>query len=837
MILKAKLPLFLCLSFLLLASVPCTLSNETENSRYELSPCQDRCQRYSHHPLQYALCVFNCERSQRGGGRDVDEDSTENPSRRDPERQRQKFQQCLQRCQEAGDQREQQGCLKSCIEQIRDQIRGHRRQQYEQYCQQQCERQGPRQQQQCQRICQQQLEEQQQQQREERERRHHRNTVDYSRDPQEQYQRCQQRCQRQEQGQREQQCQRRCEQQMREREQEEERECSHSRNTVDYSRDPQEQYQQCQQRCQGQEQGQREQQQCQRRCERQMREQEQEEESEHRHRRNTVDYSRDPQEQYQQCQERCQRQEQGQSEQQKCQRRCERQMREQEQEEERERHHRRNTVDYSRDPQEQYQQCQQRCQRKEQGQREQKQCQRRCLQQMREQEQEEERERHHQSSRGSEEMQSQRNNPYYFHSQRLQSHFKSEHGHIRSLERFTERSDLLRGIENYRLLFLEANPNTFVLPHHIDAESVLVVVNGKAIIKVVQKNRIESFNLECKDALRLPAGTTVYIINQDNNERLEIVKLIQPVNNPGQFREYYVAGAQNSESYLRAFSNEILEASLNTNRSQLQNFFRQQKGNDGQIVKASQEKIIALSQHAMSSSRRGRSSGGPISLQRQRLLYSNQFGRFFEASPEEHRQLQGMDVLVHYVEIKRYCFPMINVFLLNYHAGAMFVPHFNSRATVIVYVAEGTGSFEMACPHLSRQGQEYQDRREQEEEESGGQYHRVTARLSRGDTFIVPAGHPVAVIASQNEDLRLIGFSVNAENNQRNFLAGQDNIINQLEREEKELAFNMPAEEIDQLFRTNLTESYFMPIDRQSDERRQGRDQLLTSILDFAAIF
>lgn len=52
----------------------------------------------------------------------------------------------------------------------------------------------------------------------------------------------------------------------------------------------------------------------------------------------------------------------------------------------------------------------------------------------------------------------------------------------------------------------------------------------------MQKNRIESFNLERTDALRLPAGTTVYIINRNNNERLEIVKLIQPVNNPGQFR-------------------------------------------------------------------------------------------------------------------------------------------------------------------------------------------------------------------------------------------------------------------------------------------------------------
>nr|POE69024.1 vicilin-like antimicrobial peptides 2-2 [Quercus suber] len=209
---------------------------------------------------------------------------------------------------------------------------------------------------------------------------------------------------------------------------------------------------------------------------------------------------------------------------------------------------------------------------------------------------------------------------------------------------------------------------------------------GKAIIKVLQKDRIESFNLESTDALR-------------------------------------------------AFSNEILEASLNISRDQLQNFFRQQMDNDGQIVKASKEKIMALSQHAMSSSRRGRSSGGPISLQRQRPLYSNQFGRFFEASPEEHRQLQDMDVLVDYAEIKRM------------ELGALkWLAHIFQRK------AKNT-----------RTG-------EQEEEESGGQYHRVTARLSRGDTLIVPAGHPVAVIASQNEDLRLIAFGVNAENNQRKLL-------------------------------------------------------------------
>jgi hypothetical protein len=66
---------------------------------------------------------------------------------------------------------------------------------------------------------------------------------------------------------------------------------------------------------------------------------------------------------------------------------------------------------------------------------------------------------------------------------------------------------------------------------------------------------------------------------------------------------------------------------------------------------------------------------------------------------------------------------------------------------------------------------------------------------------------------------------------------GQDNIINQFEREAKELAFNMPAEEIDQIFKDIPREfSYFVPSDRQS-QQRQGRDHPLASILGFKGFF
>lgn len=57
----------------------------------------------------------------------------------------------------------------------------------------------------------------------------------------------------------------------------------------------------------------------------------------------------------------------------------------------------------------------------------------------------------------------------------------------------------------------------------------------KATISLVWQNKRKSYNIENGDVIRVPAGTTVYLINQQNQD-LEIAKLLQPVNNPGQFK-------------------------------------------------------------------------------------------------------------------------------------------------------------------------------------------------------------------------------------------------------------------------------------------------------------
>ncbi|KAM1745946.1 hypothetical protein ACFX11_012628 [Malus domestica] len=569
-------------------------------------------------------------------------------------------------------------------------------------------------------------------------------------------QQCQQRCQSQR-GQKQHQCMQECQDQMRQRGQ-----------------------QQCQQRCQSQR-GQK-QHQCLQECQDQMRQQGQQ-----------------GQQQYeqQQCQQSCQSQ-RGQK-QHECMQECQDQMRQHGQ-----------------------QQCQQRC-KSQRGQK-QHQCLQECQDQMRQQGQQQQggsKGRVHQNPHGQREedqmMGGQRNNPFYFPSHMFQSRFQSNEGSLHVLERFGK-SELLRGIKNYRLAIFEAMPNTFVLPHHYDAEAIFVVLNGQCICTLLMKDRKESFNMEHGDVIRVPAGATTYLINNNNDESLQIAKLIRSVNSPGRFEEFFPAGSGNPESYFSVFSNDILESAFNTPREQLEQGFRQQRG-QGMVMRPPKEQLEALSQRPSSARREGRrQSQGPFNLRQQTPVHSNNYGQFFEARPEEFNQFQDMDVSVSCIEMNQ---------------QTMMVPHFNSEATFLMYVVEGNVRVEMACPHLASQMQGQGMMEQQEQGEHSGRFTKVVAQLSPGDAFVVPAGHPVAFVAqnnngNQNQNIRILGFGLNAQNNMRNFLAGQkDNIMNQMDREAKQLAF---GQEMERIF-GEQQESYFVPT-----KKGRGRSHPLSSTLEFAGV-
>ena len=134
------------------------------------------------------------------------------------------------------------------------------------------------------------------------------------------------------------------------------------------------------------------------------------------------------------------------------------------------------------EPEKQLRQCQKQCELQQEQQKEQcrRQCQETCGRQREEGEgqggggEKKDNQQHQQEEEVEEEQQEQ--NPYVFQDE----HFitSQSEGRVKILQKFHQRSRLLRGLENYRFLSIEANPQTFVLPAHLDAEAVLYVASG-----------------------------------------------------------------------------------------------------------------------------------------------------------------------------------------------------------------------------------------------------------------------------------------------------------------------------------------------------------------------
>lgn len=131
-------------------------------------------------------------------------------------------------------------------------------------------------------------------------------------------------------------------------------------------------------------------------------------------------------------------------------------------------------------------QCRHQCKHQrgfEEEQREQ--CEQRCEEYIREKKHREREEegysRRSRESREEEEESGERieqNNPYLFEAEHFDTSVRTEEGRVHILKKFTERSKLLKGIENYRVGFLEANPHAFVAPVHFDADVIFFVASG-----------------------------------------------------------------------------------------------------------------------------------------------------------------------------------------------------------------------------------------------------------------------------------------------------------------------------------------------------------------------
>ncbi|WVZ60844.1 hypothetical protein U9M48_010811 [Paspalum notatum var. saurae] len=377
--------------------------------------------------------------------------------------------------------------------------------------------------------------------------------------------------------------------------------------------------------------------------------------------------------------------------------------------------------------------------------------------------------------------------PYHYGEESFRQWTRSRQGRFRVLERFTD--EVLEGtVGSYRVAELEAAPRAFLQPSHYDADEVMFVKEGEGVVVLLFRGKRESLCVREGDVLVIPAGAVVYSANTHGSRWFRVVMLLNPVATPGRFEEFFPIGGDRPESFFSVFSDDVIQAAFNTRREDWEQVFEKQS--KGEITKASEEQIRELSR---SCSRGGRGDSGssskweikPSSLTGKKPSHSNNHGRHYEITGEECPHLRVLDM-----------------------EGSMMAPSYSTRATKIAVVVEGSGFFEMACPHLSpspsqrlERGREWGREEEEEEEQKSSRsgYRQVKSRVREGSVIVIPAGHPTTLVAGEDKNLAVLCFGVNANFDEKVFLAGKNSLLRQMDEAAKALAFGAEAKDVDRV--------------------------------------
>nr|XP_043638379.1 vicilin Cor a 11.0101 [Erigeron canadensis] len=403
-------------------------------------------------------------------------------------------------------------------------------------------------------------------------------------------------------------------------------------------------------------------------------------------------------------------------------------------------------------------------------------------------------------SGGQRQHQQQSNNPYVFQEQHFTAKLETELGNVRVLQKFTDRSELFNGIEKYRVAFLEAEPQTFIIPNHWDADCLVYVANGEGTISMINQDSRQSNSIKRGDIFRVPAGVSVYLINKHDTERLVLAKIIRSVSVPGELQAFFsVGGDQPESSFFNAFSTEVLEAAFNVDRGSIEKLFgqqrqqqqrgqpRQQEQQQGIFKRATKEQIRSLSD--TDESRLWpfgqRKQGGPYNIYKERPSVTNENGNLHEVDVNDLSELRDMNVAFS---------------LFNISQGSMVGPIYNAKATVALVITNGQGQFEMACPHLTEQTST--------SGEFNPTYQKVNSELRKGTVVVIPAGHPF-VIEANNQDLEVVSFGMNSDVNEWFPLVGRNNVMTQWEDEAIDLTFGVPAKEVRQVIQKQNQRFFF----------------------------
>ncbi|GMI89050.1 hypothetical protein like AT2G28490 [Hibiscus trionum] len=343
--------------------------------------------------------------------------------------------------------------------------------------------------------------------------------------------------------------------------------------------------------------------------------------------------------------------------------------------------------------------------------------------------------------------------------------------------------------------FITMEPQSLLIPQYLDSSLILFVRRGEARVGCIYNDEMVERRLKIGDVYHIPAGSTFYILNPGEGQRLQIICSIDPSEsmNLGTFQSFFIGGGTYPTSVLAGFSPETLSTAFNVSVSRLKEFLMRQQ--DGPIVHVAPSHAPSiwtrLSQLQVEDRLKQvkRIVQGEVE-QVKEWSWWNLFGMFsrnggkifkdkaphsyniYKRSPD-FRNDYGWSVAVDESDYKPLKDSGTGIYLVNLTAGSMMAPHVNPRATEYGIVLRGTGRIQIVFPNGTLA---------------------MDTKVKEGDVFCVPRYFAFCQIASRSSPFEFFGFTTSSHKNMPQFLAGANSLLHALRTPELAAAFGVTEE-------------------------------------------
>ncbi|KAL5831210.1 hypothetical protein ACOSQ4_016564 [Xanthoceras sorbifolium] len=387
--------------------------------------------------------------------------------------------------------------------------------------------------------------------------------------------------------------------------------------------------------------------------------------------------------------------------------------------------------------------------------------------------------------------------------------------------------------------FINMEPQTLYVPQYVDSSLILFVHRGEARIGSIYRDDLVERKLRTGDIYRISAGSTFYLENTAEKQRLHIICSIDPSESLGwgAFQSFFIGGGIHPSSILAGFHHETLANAFNVSESEVEEIMNRQR--EGPIVYVSEshspslwakfsqlieqdrlqqlKRMVGLQQEPEEEEEAQDQEEGEEEEEEEeeitwswRKLLGSVFGTRIEnggsgesssESPDSYniydrspdfQNNYGWSVALDESDYSPLKHSGIGIYLVNLTAGSMMAPHLNPTATEYGIVLRGSGTIQIVYPNGTSA---------------------MNAKVKQGDVFWVPRYFAFCQIASGTGPLEFFGFTTSARKNRPQFLVGANSLLRTLPSPELAAAFSVSEDRL-RRFTEAQREAVILPMAR-----------------------